>query len=367
MSGRSAAADEALAAARLLGDDLLVVNAELVSLFLRYTLDPANGAEQVVRETERAITPLEVAADHAGLVRAWRLQAWVHGTACNYGAAERAVERAVYHARLAGDRRAETRNLMSFAVSALYGPMPVGQAITLAERIALDVHGDRRAEGIVLSASAHLRALQGDFTEARALYSRARETLEALGGPVMAATVSLDSARVELLAGDPVAAERELRRDYDVLESIGERYALSTLAGLLGYALLQQGRLDAAIAATEAAEQMAAADDVESQSLWRRVRAAAVTALGAPDEALPLALAAYDLVVDTDAPLMKAFALLDLGEVHAAAGSLEEARRAWQDALVLFEAKEASVPAAMARDLMDLHAIAYPKQVPGRP
>ena len=252
------------------------------------------------------------------------LQAWVHGTACNYGAAERAVERAVYHARLAGDRRAETRNLMSFAVSALYGPMPVGQAITLAERIALDVHGDRRAEGIVLSASAHLRALRGDFAEARALYSRARETLEALGGPVMAATVSLDSARVELLAGDPVAAERELRRDYDVLESIGERYALSTLAGLLGYALLQQGRLDAAIAATEAAEQMAAADDVESQSLWRRVRAAAVTALGAPEEALPLALAAYDLVVDTDAPLMKAFALLDLGAVHAATGSLEE-------------------------------------------
>ena len=173
----------------------------------------------------------------------------------------------------------------------------------------------------------------------------------------MAATVSLDSARVELLAGDPVAAERELRRDYDVLESIGERYALSTLAGLLGYALVRQGRLDAAIAATEAAEQMAAADDVESQSLWRRVRAAAVTALGAPEEALPLALAAYDLVVDTDAPLMKAFALLDLGEVHAAAGSVEEAQRAWQDALALFDAKEASVPAAMARDLLDLYAL----------
>ena len=354
----TAAADEGLAAARLLGDDLLVVNAELVSLFLRYTLDPANDAEQVVRETEQAIAPLELAADHAGLVRAWRLLAWVHGTACNYGAAERAVERAVHHARLAGDRRAETRNLMSFAVSALYGPMPVGQAITLVERIALDVHGDRRAEGIVLSASAHLRALRGDFTEARALYSRARETLEALGGPVMAATVSLDSARVELLAGDPVAAERELRGDYDVLESIGERYALSTLAGLLGYALVRQGRHDAAIAATEAAEQMAAADDVESQSLWRRVRAAAVTALGAPDEALPLASAAYDLVSDTDAPLMKAFALLDLGEVYAAAGSVEEAQRAWQDALALFDAKEASVPAAMARDLLDLYAIA---------
>jgi class 3 adenylate cyclase/tetratricopeptide (TPR) repeat protein len=352
------AADDGLATARSLGDDLLVVNAELVSLFLRYTLDPAGGAQQVVRETESAIPRLERAADHAGLVRAWRLLAWVHGTACNYGAAERAVERAVHYARLAGDRRAETRNLMSFAVSALHGPMPVGQAIEIADRIALEVHGDRRAEGIVLSASAHLRALRGDFTEARTLYTRARDALEALGGAVMATTVSLDSGRVELLAGDPAAAERELRRDYDVLESIGERYALSTVAGLLGYALLRQGRHDAAIAATEAAERMAAADDVESHSLWRRVRAAAMTALGAPEDALPLASAAYALVADTDAPLMKAFALLDLGEVQAACGSLEGAQRSWQDALALLEAKEASVPASTARDLLQSYATA---------
>ena len=69
-------------------------------------------------------------------------------------------------------------------------------------------------------------------------------------------------------------------------------------------------------------------------------------------------MAAYDLVVDTDAPLMKAFALLDLGAVHAATGSLEEGRSAWQGALDLFEAKEASIPAAMARELLELHAVA---------
>ena len=173
-------------------------------------------------------------------------------------------------------------------------------------------------------------------------------------------------ARAELLAGDLRAAERELRS----LPTTSSNESVRALLPLhrrwsARYALLQQGRIDAAIAATEAAEQMAAADDVESHSLWRRVRAAAVTALGAPDEALPLALTAYDLVADTDAPLMKAFALLDLGELHAATGSLEEGRSAWQGALDLFEAKEASIPAAMARELLELHAVAS-QRVPRR-
>jgi class 3 adenylate cyclase/tetratricopeptide (TPR) repeat protein len=346
------AASEALAAAHELGDELAVRNAELVSLFLRYTLDPADESGAVVRETEAAIGPLERADDHAGLVRAWRLLAWVHGTACRYGAAELAVERAVHHARMAGDRRAETRNLMSFAVSALYGPMPVPRARALAARISGEVHGDRRAEGIVLSASAHLAALDGDFLDARALYARARETLETLGGPLMAATVSLDSARVELLAGDAIAAERELRRDEAVLEAVGERYARSTITGLLGYALLRQGRPDDALVAAESAAGMAAPDDVESQSLWRRVRAGAVATTGSVDDALALASEAYAMVADTDAPLMKAYALLDLGEVQEAAGRSSEAAQSWRRALSLLEAKQARAPADQARGLL---------------
>ena len=344
---------EALAAARALDDDLLATNAALVQLFLQYTLDPEGRTEQVVTETGVAIPALEAAGDHEGLVRAWRLLGWVHGTACRYGAAEQAVQQAVRHARLAGDRRAETRNLMSLALSALYGPMPVPEAIAVGQSTATGVIDDRRAEGVVLCALAHLHALRGDFDEARSLYGRARETLEELGGKVMAATVSLDSGRVELLADRPDQAEAELRSDYEVLSAIGERYTLSTVAGLLADAVLRQGRVDEAIALSVESEEATADDDVESQSLWRRVRARALVERGETDAALRLSEEAFDLVAGTDAPLLRGGNLVDLATVRAAAGRLDEAAAAARQALELFEAKGGEVDARATRALLE--------------
>ena len=115
-------------------DDLLATNAALVQLFLQYTLDPEGRTEQVVIETGLAIPALKAADDHEGLVRAWRLLGWVHGTACHYGAAEHAVQQAVHHARLAGDRRAETRNLMSSPCRPSTGRCPSPRPSPLASR-----------------------------------------------------------------------------------------------------------------------------------------------------------------------------------------------------------------------------------------
>ena len=263
------------------------------------------------------------------------------------------MQQAVRHARLAGDRRAETRNLMSLALSALYGPMPVAEAIAVGQSMASGVTDDRRAEGVVLCALAHLHALRGDFDEARALYSKARETLEELGGKVMAATVSLDSGRVELLADRPDQAEAELRLDYDVLSAIGERYTLSTIAGLLADAVLRQGRVDEAIALSVECEEATADDDVESQSLWRRVRARALAERGEMDEALRLSEEAYQLVAETDAPLLRGGNLVDLATVRAAAGRLDDAAAAGREALELFEAKGDEVDAGTTRAILE--------------
>src|SRR5439155_12914091 len=108
--------------------------------------------------------------------------------------------------------------------------------------IVADAAGDRRTEGLVLAALSHLEAMRGAFDLARELYTRARATLQDLGESVLAASTSLESASVELLAGDPAAAERELRRDYDQLERMGANYLLATTAGLLAQAVAAQGR-----------------------------------------------------------------------------------------------------------------------------
>ena len=169
----------------------------------------------------------------------------------------------------------------------------------------------------------------------------------------MAATVSLDSGRVELLAGRPDLAELELRTDYEVLSAVGERYTLSTIAGLLADAVLRQGRLDEAIVLSAECEATTADDDVESQSLWRRVRARALAERGELDAAVRLSEDAYQLVADTDAPLLKGGTLVDMATVRAAAGQLSDATAAARRALDLFEAKGDEVDAGATRALLE--------------
>ncbi|MEO6578297.1 MAG: adenylate/guanylate cyclase domain-containing protein, partial [Candidatus Limnocylindria bacterium] len=205
---------------------------------------------------------------------------------------------------------------------------------------------DRRAQGVVLCALAHLYALVGQFSEARSLYQTARETLHELGGSMMAATVSVDSGRVELLAGDPVLAERELRADYEVLAAAGERYTLSTIAAMLAEAVLLRGNVEEALDLTTQSEELSAEDDVESQNLWRRVRARILAGRGDTAGALALVNQAHRLVEKTDAPLLKANTLVDLANMYAAVGKFERGVGVARRALALFEAKGDDVDVA---------------------
>ena len=137
------------------------------------------------------------------------------------------------HASLGEDERQRQHAASQYAIAALYGPTPVPEAIERCESIVAEALEDRRTQGLVMSLLSELRAMQGDFAAARDLYTRARLMLEEFGRSVVAASTSQQSCRVELLARDPAAAERELRRDFGVLEEMGERYFLSTAAGEL--------------------------------------------------------------------------------------------------------------------------------------
>jgi class 3 adenylate cyclase/tetratricopeptide (TPR) repeat protein len=332
--------DEAIETAETMGKDGLAASARLLRLRVRsHSADPEDWTEQVVVEADRGLPVLEAAGDHVELARALRMLAWAHGTACRYGKAAAAAQRAMDHASLGEDERQRQHAASQYAIAALYGPTPVPEAIERCESIVAEAREDRRTQGLVMSLLSGLRAMQGDFRAARDLYTRARLMLEEFGRSVVAASTSQQSCRVELLAGDPAAAERELRRDFDELSEMGERYFLSTAAGELAGAVYAQARYAEAEELTRVAEELSAEDDLTSQALWRSVRAKTLARRGLDGDAEELGREAVELLADTDALILQADALEDLAEVLALVGS-DGARGCLGEALGRLERKD---------------------------
>jgi tetratricopeptide (TPR) repeat protein len=329
----------ALAAAEEIGDDGLRARAMLIRLLLRmYTGDERDWARQVADETEAAMRVFERLEDHDGLARTWRLRFGLLQAACRYGEAHVAAERIVAEASLAGNLRLEARGAVGVASAALWGPTAVEVAIRECEELIARVAIDRRTVGLILCFLGQLRAMHGDFEAARSTYRDARSTLEELGRSVLSVSTSANSWRTEMLAGDPVAAEAELRRDYAALQEMGERYVLSTITGALAQVVWVQGRDDEADALTRSAEELSSADDVESQALWRSVRAK-VQARRGMEGAAALASEAVELVRRTEAPSLLAETLVDLAETLVLADRPEQAVAPLREALSLSETK----------------------------
>ena len=228
--------------------------------------------------------------------------------------------------------------------------MPADQAITLCEGIVGEVGADRSAAAMAERQLASLRAMRGELVEARRACAATRRVLDDLGWAFDAALVSLDSGPIELLGGDPVAAEAELRRDRQALDEMGDRNFIVLTAALLGEALYQQGRFDEAANEVMFSREHAAPDDVAPQILWRQVAAKLAARRGERGDAVALAVAALDLVNETDDPNGQAGALVDLAEVCDLGGAGEQAEQHLRAALALYERKGNLVAAARVSD-----------------
>jgi tetratricopeptide (TPR) repeat protein len=191
--------------------------------------------------------------------------------------------------------------------------------------------------------------MQGRFDEARDLASRAKALLEDLGLWLRAAFASEASGFVETLAGDFPAAEGELRSGLDVIEKLGERGYLSTVAALLAHAVLAQGRLEDADAFIRMSDEAAAEDDLSTQVLVRTARGRILAARGAFEEARLLCGEATLLAEETDDVNMRADVLAELGEVLGLGGRRDDAARVLDDALRLYEGKGNVVSAGRVR------------------
>jgi class 3 adenylate cyclase/predicted ATPase len=346
-------ARQVLEEARLIAEaheDLrLASDAKLVGLLIdMLTSDLADWADVASKQIEQAIPIFEAADDHVGLAHAYRMLTYLHGTPGRYGQAAEAAESVIDHAQAAADRRLEARGIIGYVQAAALGPTPVDEAIATCEELLGRTQGDRRAEALIKLALAQLRAMLGDFEVARNLYRQAHAMLADIGPGVLTSSTSVDAAPVEMLAGDPVEAERLLRADAAALEGMGEQYVRSTVLGLLARALYEQGRTDEALQVAEQVRDLAADDDVDVQVAWRLVHARCIAA-AAPDEALAEVEQAVALSREADNPRLRGSAQSGLGDVLEAVGRREEAVTAWTRAAELFEGKGDLVSAQRLR------------------
>jgi predicted ATPase/class 3 adenylate cyclase len=336
-----------------LRDKRLEAHASVGMLLLgRYSGD-VDWAEHVATEAPHAKAVFEEIEDHVGLAKAYRLEVIAAGTACRFADFEAAAASYAYHARKAHNAQMQTHAATATAIAALLGPTPVHEAMLLCAEALQLARGNKRAEALVTTHVAQLQAMNGDFEHARDLYAQARSTLRDLGVEIMANATSIDSGPIELLAGDPERAERELRGDYEVLTSLGETYFASSVAALLAEALEHQARDDEAEELTRVAETLADDDDVWAQATWRSVRALILARRGQHDDAIELSSSALELMESTDAPIWRANAARHHGETLRRAGRTAEAEAAFGEALDLYERKGSRVAAARVREALE--------------
>lgn len=200
----------------------------------------------------------------------------------------------------------------------------------------------RALETVCLVSRANLEAMLGRFDVARGLLAKAMTSAQELGHEVLIdAHIRAAAGDVELLAGEPEAAEALLRMSCDRLEQIGELGFLSSSVSPLVEAVLAQGRTEEALELSDRwrPEDLTVPEDVDAQVDWRRVRALTLARLGQLDEAERLAREAIDTTAATDFTDLHASALVGLGDVLRLAGRAQESTAALEQALTLVEAK----------------------------
>ncbi len=324
----------------------------LARLELDSFVSPDGWAERAEREARNAIDAFTSLGDEQGLALAWGLLGDSFALRCKSAEAADAAAHALEHARAAGED--ESRYHSSHVIALFFGPTPVGEAIARCEELLAREGIGRAAHSTTLWSLGGLRAMEGDFDEGRRLVLEGAAMDRDLGRELIAAVGPAEMlGRIEMLAGDPAAAERELRKGFEVLDRLGDKNFLPTIAAMLARALCGLDRADEAARFTEVSERTAGHDDVASQVLWRAARAGVLSRQGRIEEAVAIAHEAASLVRTTDYIWLQGDVLLDLAEAEIGAGRAPEAAVALREAMDLFERKGNTVSAGRARERLD--------------
>jgi len=317
-------ADRAAAA----GDRLGELHARICEVRYLTLTDPEGRFDELEALTEEARPLFEQAGYDAGLATLWDAVCEVEHQRCRNDVGAAAAERAMEHARRSGDPQMERLFLFSLVLETYRGTKPVDEYLLWLNDIAAR-YGD---QPMIDSWRSRALGLLGRFEEARALHAKSIAAFRERGARIEEAISAQGGWRIEMEAGDFHAAERIARRGCELLEEIGERSFLSTLACQLADSLYALGRDDDAAKWAELGPEVGASDDVLTRMLAgqvlaklaarRRDHAHARTLVG---EAVALAATTQDLIAQADARVDLAEVLAMAGQTGAAATELEHA------------------------------------------
>jgi class 3 adenylate cyclase/tetratricopeptide (TPR) repeat protein len=309
--------------------------------------DPFPGGSTAV--VEESLRLFALGRDDLGLAKAWRAKAYAHWTEGRLTEAEEASRRAIEFARRVGDEPLEARTISSHCFILFWGPKHVDDV----SRYVKPALGWARGRGIwslevdALRILARIAAVQDRPPAARALLREADEAqpprTESRGDLLVSVGEYLSIAIVELMGGEPAAAERALRdgyREIGDLQGPGQGAGqLVSLVVLLARALALQGRDEEAMEATQECERAAKENQLDAQIKWRSIRSVLLARRGAFDAAERLIQEALDLTAGWEQIDSTAEILADQAYVFRLAGEEEQARRAAAAAIELYERK----------------------------
>jgi predicted ATPase len=211
------------------------------------------------------------------------------------------------------------------------------------------VSESQESEAAIIRHLACLYAIVGKFAVARELIAKSNATYADLGLTLHLASSEEHIAIVELLTGNPAAAETSMRNAYRTLEEMGEQAFRSTAAASLALLILEQGRDEEAEALAEVSARLGVVGDLLTQIRWRRARARVLARRAEFQSAEVLAREALAIAEKTDFINDRADTLIDLSHVLEAAHKREEAVAAASEAMHLYELKGNLVAAAATK------------------
>jgi hypothetical protein len=277
------------------------------------------------------------------LANAWSLRGLVHAARAQHGLVADDLQRAADNAAAANRPTDETAAIRGAAAALLDGPESVAEAEARCRSFLGRVVGPL-AEHDVRSALAVLAARRGAADDARSAAAASIEALEELGASGDTAVALHRAAQIEVLAGQPKAAEPLMQRALAAATHARDDRLRASLAASYAHVVLEDDRLDEALALADVAEAHAA--DLTTQVGWRTARARVMVRRGRGALAERLIREGVGMAEQTDSTDLRASALVWAADVRRHAGRPAEAEPFERRALRLFERRGATAQAA---------------------